>query len=85
MVTSGSGSNWVVDIYDRSTDEWETIGDLSSAGDNWTLISLTLEGSYLPNYLDTDFDNEMLVRVHANTVGVEQVRIIQIRPWYLCQ
>eukprot|EP00752_Nemacystus_decipiens_P006046 g5457.t1 len=73
LVPNGSGGSWLVDIFDRSTDTWTNIGDLSSAGDDWTLVSLTLEGSDLTIYLDTNFDNEMLVRVITNTPGTEQL------------
>ena len=73
LVPDGTGGNWLVDIFDRSTDTWTNIGDLSSAGDDWTLVSLTLEGSDLTIYLDADFGNEMLVRVITNS-GTEQVR-----------
>ena len=73
LVPDGTGGNWLVDIFDRSTDTWTNIGDLSSAGDDWTLVSLTLQGSDLTIYLDANFGNEMLVRVITNS-RTEQVR-----------
>ena len=73
LVPDGSGSNWLVDIFDRSTDTWTAMGDLSSAGDDWTLVPLTITSSDLTIYLDAEFDNEMLVRAISNTPGTEQV------------
>lgn len=73
LVSTGSGSSWLVDIFDRgSLNTWVTIGDLSSAGDDWTTVSLTVTGSDLTNYLDPSFENEMLVRVY--TTGLLEVR-----------
>lgn len=74
LVATGSGGNWLVDMYDRGpADTWVTIGDLSSAGDDWTPVSLTVTSGELTNYLDSSFDNEMLVRVYTDDPGSEQV------------
>ena len=80
LVAGGSGANWLVDMYDRSTDNWTNIGDLSSAGDDWTPVSLTLQGSDLTIYLDTNFDNEMLVRVYTSNPGGVQVISLVPKP-----
>lgn len=66
LVVAGSGSNWLVDIFDRgSTNTWVTIGDLSSAGTDWTTVALAVTSSELTNFLDPSSDNEMLVRVYT--------------------
>lgn len=67
LVATGSGSNWLVDIFERgSANTWVNIGDLSSAGGDWTTVALTVTSSDLTNYLDADFDNEMLIRVYTS-------------------
>lgn len=73
LVATGSGSSWLVDIFERSSSNtWETIGDLSSAGDDWSTVALTITSSDLTNYLDSTSDNEMLVRVY--TTGLLEVQ-----------
>jgi len=66
LIDLGSGGNWLVDIFNRGpTNTWVNIGDLSSAGDDWTTVALTLTNSALTDYLDASADNEMLVRVYT--------------------
>lgn len=73
LVATGSGSSWLVDMFDRgSSNTWVNIGDLSSAGDDWTTVALTVTSSDLTNYLDSSSDNEMLMRVY--TSGLLEVR-----------
>jgi len=60
----GSGNNWVVEILNRgSGNNWDTIGDLSSAGSDWSTVSLVVESPDITDYLDSAFNDEMLVRV----------------------
>lgn len=75
LVATGSSGDWLVDLFDRSTETWTVIGDLSSAGDDWTSVPLTVTSSDVTNYPDANFDNEILVRVISNSPGSEQVRI----------
>lgn len=66
LVSTGSGSSWLVDIFERgSSDTWDNIGDLSSAGGDWSTVALTVTGDSLTDYLDASSDNEMLVRVYT--------------------
>eukprot|EP00903_Cladosiphon_okamuranus_P022875 g21067.t1 len=71
LVEMGSGSNWVVDIFERdpsTSNTWETIGDLSSAGGDWSTVALTLTSSDLTKYLDPSSNNELLVRVYSTSL-----------------
>lgn len=81
MIDSGSGSNWLVDLFNRGpTNTWVNIGDLSSAGGDWTTVALTVTSSALTNYLDASSDNEMLVRVYtADLFEVRMPRFGQLR------
>lgn len=75
-IIRGSGSNWDVDILNRGpTGGWDMIGDLSSVtGSDWTSASLTMTSSSLTDYLDKNFDNEMLIRVRTqDTFQVREV------------
>lgn len=75
FVESGSGGSWVVEMFDGSADKYATIGDFSSAGGDWTLVSLTVTSDDLPKYyLDTNVDSEVLVRVTSDSVGSLQAR-----------
>ncbi|CAN0440151.1 unnamed protein product, partial [Pylaiella littoralis] len=67
IITLGSGSNWAVEVLNRGpTGGWDTIGDLSSASSTgWTPVSLTITSSSLTDYLDTSYDNEVLIRVRT--------------------
>lgn len=60
-VKKGSGENWLVDMYDKSTGEWTNMGGLSSAGASWTSVSLTVTSDDLIDYLDPDLDDQILV------------------------
>lgn len=74
FVESGSGGSWVVEMFDGSADKYALIGDFSSAGGDWTLVSLTVTSDDLPKYyLDTNVDSEVLVRVTSDSVGSLQV------------
>lgn len=80
-VTAGSGSNWAVEISNRGpTGGWDTIGDLSPASSaDWTPVSLTMTSPSLADYLDTNFDNEMLILVRTeDTLQVRTRAILQI-------
>ena len=64
LVVDGSGNNWVIEILNRgSGNNWDTIGDLSSAGSDWSTVSLVVESPDITDYLDSAFNDEMLVRV----------------------
>lgn len=67
LVVTESSSNWLVDTYNRGAadsvvDHWRP---LSSAGDGWTPVPLTVTNGDLTNFLDTDFDSKIL-RVYTN-------------------
>lgn len=78
LVATGSAGSWTVDIFNRSADTWTNIGDLSSAGDDWTLVSLVVTGSDLTVYVDTEFGSEILVRVYNRNPGTGLVRFCNL-------
>lgn len=78
LVVTGSGGSWLVDMFNRgSSNTWDTIGDLSSAGSDWTTVELTVTSSELTNYLDPSSDNEMLLRVSTTELLEVQQELSQ--------
>lgn len=72
LAPNNTGGSWLVDIFDRTAFSWTPVGNLSSAGDDWTLVFLTLTSRDFTVYLDTIF-NEILVRVIADSADSELV------------
>eukprot|EP00752_Nemacystus_decipiens_P018377 g16486.t1 len=80
-VRTGSGAHWAVDIFDRSKgsseDSWTTIGDLSLAGNAWTPVILPVTSGHPSDFiLDTNYGNQVLIRVHSDSVGSRQMAYI---------
>lgn len=73
LVATGPVGHWAVDMYDYFADTWTRIGVLASAGDSWTLVSLAVPGSDLI-VAETNFGDQMLVRVYNKNPGSQLVR-----------
>lgn len=80
LVERGNGGNWEVEMLNSNTHTWDKIGDLSEAGSWWTTLTLTVTSddgcsdrspSYMRcvrNYMDTDNNNQVLVRIRTSSV-----------------
>ncbi|CAN0225406.1 unnamed protein product [Ectocarpus fasciculatus] len=67
-------------MLNSNTHTWDKIGDLSEAGSWWTTLTLTVTSddgcsdispSYtrcVRNYMDTDNNNQVLVRIRTSSV-----------------
>jgi len=80
FVDDGSGSRWSVEIFNRGQDAFgrEAIGDLSAADSGsdsgWTTVAVTTTTETPTEYLDAGYQNQVLVRVHAESP--REVRLV---------